>query len=821
MKNNKKKKLVKFLNSAENTTFIINNDKANIIQKPDYRLFLGIFFISTALLSFEITITRISSIIFSYNYVFLIVSLAILGLGCGGIFAYHKLRDKAISFLNSNLYNIISFYSSLFALSVTFFIILTTLIPFFTSGFLFFIISFLPFFFVGFLMAAIFRTFPHESFKMYAFDLLGASSGAVLVIYGLNKFGGVNLTLLIGILGVISVFLLMNWNKRNISFKRIISISVITFFITSIFITNMLFGFLGEIPVRNEILKDLSNVLAHSNSEIVESRWSAFGRVDLIKSLDNPDSMGLFIDGAAGTEMYKFSGNTEKTYTNMDYLSRNLLMAFPFLFIDDNQKDNMLVIGPGGGREILLGLINKVKFIKGVEVNKDFIDIVKDYKDYNGGIYTNFENVDIVAGEGRNFIRNSNEKFDIIMMTLPNTKSSRSIEGYALTENYLFTVESIQDYFNHLTQEGEIIVVLHDRVEVMRFITTSLRALENLGINNKEAMDHIYTVGKEMMPLVVLRKDPFFISESNKLHEYMHLLELDSEQNYIPHIKQEILKYKHSDGTIMEHLMFNDSLVNLSRGDISLKELIKPYYYDIKPVVDDRPFFFDKKSGISNNLLILFVIAIIVNFSVIVPPLKIGRKRKSFFKLVLLFLLLGAGFMMIELSFFQKLTFYMSSPTISLAVILSSLLAGMGIGSILSKRIFLGKNIKRLIIFTMLIFIAVTGFFFIIPIIMNNLAGSGILVKAVIASLILAPIGFILGVPFPTGIDLAKEMGFEGSITWLYGINGTMSVLGSVIAMIIATTFGFTMALILGTLSYLIISIIFMLRKKELQSDIT
>jgi spermidine synthase len=793
------------------------NHRSQEIIKSNSRLLLAIFLISASVLSFEITVTRISSIIFAFNYVFVIISLAILGLGCGGIFAYYKWRNQQIRILD-NIYNTLSFYGSLFALSVSLFIVLTTSVPFFIYSLPFFAISFMPFFFAGFILAIIFRAFPQEIFKIYAFDLFGAATGAILVILALNSFGGVEIVLSISILGLITAFLFLKRNnKKRVSLKKFSTIIVIAIFCILLFLTNSLFGFLGEIPSRNEPQKDLSNILANFDSEIIESRWSAFGRVDLVKYLDDDSQMSLFIDGAAGTPMFKFDGNIDDVYyknRDIDFLEKNRAGVFPFLFLNDDEKDNMLIIGPGGGWEVLLGLINGVGSITGVEVNKDFVEIVKEYKDYNGGIYTDFANVDILVEEGRNFIRNTQEKFDIIMISIPLTKSSRSVEGYALTENYLLTEESIKDYYNHLTEEGRILVVLHDSVEVMRFITTSLVALEKLGINSNQAMTHIYTVGEEMKPVVVLQKNPFDLDEIDKRHDLMHIFELDTTQTYLPYIEQEIENMEHADGTTMMHYMFNNSLVELSKGEIGLRELINRSAYDISPASDNRPFFFDSKPGLPNNLFLLLIIVLLVNSSVIIAPLTFWKTKKGFSKLILLFLLLGAGFMMIEITFFQKLTFYMGSPTISLAVIITSLLVGMGVGSFLGKKIYKTQNIKRLVLFSFLIFIIAIGLFFIIPFIMNNFNEAGILIKSLVVSILLIPLGFILGIPFPTGINLVKEMGLENSIPWLYGINGTMSVLGSIVAIIISTTIGFSTSLIIGALLYLTIALIFAFGKK-------
>ena len=131
---------------------------------------------------------------------------------------------------------------------------------------------------------------------------------------------------------------------------------------------------------------------------------------------------------------------------------------------------------------------------------------MKKYSEFNGGIYNGFPGVKVIAEEGRNFIRSTKENYDIIMLSIPVTKTSRSPEGFALTENFLFTVDSINDYLNRLNKDGRLVVVAHQDIEIFRLVFTGLSALKKRGISPQEAMKHIYTVGPEMFPVFVLKK---------------------------------------------------------------------------------------------------------------------------------------------------------------------------------------------------------------------------------------------------------------------------------------------------------------------------
>ncbi len=476
-------------------------------MKPQASVFLRIFILSAVVIAFEVLLSRISSLIFTYNYAFLIVSLAILGLGIGGIFSFYKWKSRSEQ-VTDRLTNELSRYNTFFYLLIVFFIVFVNLVPFITTPVLFLLFSFLPFLFAGIVLSKTLQVFSSESFKLYAFDLFGAAAGAMLALWMIDLLGGTNAILSLGLLGVFSSFLYKPGSLTLFGYFKYSKIFLPSCIILVILLAvNLTTEFLGEITVRKNPAKDLHVMLINDslNARIVESRWSAFGRVDLVSYSDDDSVMFMFIDGASGTPMFKFNGDIDNARGNLKFLNMVFSGTFPFYFLEEKEKDNMLIIGPGGGREIIIGLTNGVKEITGVEINRDFVGIVNDYSEYNGGLYTDFGNVSIITGEGRSYLRGVEEDYDIILITQPFTKSSRSLEGYALTENYLLTVESVKDYFNHLTEEGRLIVVLHTTSEAMRFISTSLTAMEEMGIDNRDAMDHIYTVGRKINPVIVLK----------------------------------------------------------------------------------------------------------------------------------------------------------------------------------------------------------------------------------------------------------------------------------------------------------------------------
>lgn len=207
-------------------------------------------------------------------------------------------------------------------------------------------------------------------------------------------------------------------------------ISTVSFVIVSVLLgANLIGAYLPDVPIGTNPDKEIHHALHESSSpgRIVETRWSAFGRTDLVEYQDEPEEMDIFIDGTAGTPMYKFNGDFNDPGSRINSL-KAFPGYFPFFFLKEEERDNALIIGPGGGRDILLARMGGVGKITAVEVNRDLVDIVRQYSWYNGGIY-DLDNVDVVVDEGRNFLKRQKGKYDIIMLSLPVTKPVEAGRG--------------------------------------------------------------------------------------------------------------------------------------------------------------------------------------------------------------------------------------------------------------------------------------------------------------------------------------------------------------------------------------------------------
>ncbi|MBI3354384.1 MAG: hypothetical protein HY034_05810 [Nitrospirae bacterium] len=781
---------------------------------------IGIFLFSASLLLLEITLTRLSSVILSYHHVFLVVSISMLGLGIGGLAAFYltnppsppdnpptspiiKGGQRGIlkggeGGFSGERYLLLS--CALFIISIPISIILMSQLPYTPNIFFYAFLMFIPFFFAGILLSIIFRLYPEYSSRLYAADIAGAAAGVAAAVLLLKLSGGVNSALIAAVMASAAMIFF------SLRTKKFILPVLFTLITSTLFLTNLSFPFAKEVPIGNDPVKDLSRLLAdpESGGEIIETRWSAFGRTDLVRHTKNEGFMTLFVDGTAGTPMYRFNGDIRNPDGVIKEMPQTFPGSFPFLFLTEHEKENTLIIGSGGGRDVLIALMAGIKDITAVEINRELVDIVKGRVGFNGGIYTKYKNVNVLIDEGRSFLRRSDHKYNSIILTLPVTKSSRSIEGYALTESFLLTSESISDYLEHLKDDGQLIVLVHNKNMALRLVSLALDAMKDAGIDNPAAMRRIYLFG-EKLPLFVLKKRPFTEDEISLRAAEMRRLGFDEGILFMPYNK------------INSQDSLNRALALIANGQVTMDKVIKASDKDMSPVTDDSPFFYKFEKGLPENIVSLLWFAAILSIIITFLPFILGLKSKlnfSTFKPVLLFILLGAGFMILEVSFIQRFILFLGAPVISLSVFLITLFAGMGTGSFFTSRFEGGRINFNISLYAFLIGIIILIYTFLLHY-LRFFIGYDLGTRVLITVILLLPLGFLLGIPFPSGIRALKQENKESLIPWMWGINGAASVLGSALAVAIAIKIGFTAAGLIGAGCYLLIGLIYIFHQNK------
>ena len=758
-------------------------------------LFAGIFLVALSGLVLEVSITRIFSAAIWYHFAFVAVSVALVGLGASGLVVHHRVTK-----LKGKWAENLTIYS---AWGITIFIPITLFVMHVLASQviylpLYMVLFSVPFFLIGIIISAAFNAFASVAGRLYAADLIGASAGALLVVLFLVLTGGEGSTLIVGLISAISATLFSRITK-NIK-KTIGSLMLVTFAISLIFLNypTQIFA----IPTDPTAQKDLPIYLReHPGSKIVKTEWNSFSRIDVVEGGEGGEGLvaKVFIDGGAGTNIISWDGSTESRQelsTWMQYL--------PFKMMQDPK---VLVIGSGGGRDVVASLVSGSKDVTSVEINPIIYDTVKSYGDRAGNVYSH-QYVRPHVDEGRSFITRSSEKYDIIYVPFVDTWASVSSGGLSVSENFLYTLEGFQQYYDHLTERGKIVTVRW-LIDAPRFISTYAKLLEQNGIPQDQLHRHLMMVTSDSytqdpsVTMVVFSKSPFtdeeisFLSQSFSQYDYKPIL-----------VPEQVMREPY------------DALLS---GDITLEQFYNLFDTKVYPVTDDNPYFLSFEKPLPPVVEVLLYASIgIVAIFLLVPFAWIRRRRgergagggeeeggisinKSEIGIrtvIPYFAALGVGFILIELALLQKLILLMGNPTMTFALLLFTILISSGGGSLVSSRI--AKNNMRNLIFV-IGGIAGLGMLYVfsLPSIIYSALAEPIEIRAAISIGVLAPIGFLMGMPLPTGMRLLK-VHRPDFIPWMWAINGAFSVLGAVLAIALGIMYGSSFAMILGVLVYLI-----------------
>src|SRR5215203_5525685 len=518
----------------------------------------------------------------------------------------------------------------------------------------------------------------------------------------------------------------------------------------------------------------------------------------------------VFIDGGAGTNIISWDGKTE----SRQELS-NWMQYLPFKMM---QEPKVLVIGSGGGRDVVASLVSGSKDVTSVEINPIIYETVKSYGDRAGNVYSH-EFVKSYVDEGRSFITRSSDKYDIIYVPFVDTWASVSSGGLSVSENFLYTLEGFQQYYDHLTDKGKIVTVRW-LIDAPRFVSTYAKLLEQNGIPQDQLYRH----------LIMVTSDSYTQDPSVQWSSFQRAPFTDDEIRFL---SQSFSQYDYKPILLPGQVM-REPYSALLNGEINLDQFYDMFKTKVYPVTDDNPYFLSFEKPLPNAVEILLYGSIgIVAVFLLVPFSWIRRGKgitggeagqteinseKSELRIATMipyFAALGVGFILIELALLQKLILLMGNPTMTFALLLFTLLLSSGSGSLLSSRI--AKNNMKNLVFVIggIAGIGLLYVFFLPSIIYSTIA-EPLEVKAAVSIAILAPIGFLMGMPLPTGIRLLK-VHRPDYIPWMWAINGAFSVLGAVLAIALGIMYGSSLAMVLGILVYLIaLGISFASKKKTI-----
>lgn len=792
------------------------------------RIYSSIFLIALATLAFELTLSRLLSVITWYHIGFLAISVAMLGMTVGAITVF---LVKSL-FVPERINDTLRYACYCFALSVPIALAGLFYIPFiyelsgsdlprkiFNMAVVIALMS-LPFYFSGIVISALLTRYPLPVNRLYASDLIGASMGCILVLVGLGLLDAPSFAILCGFLGLVAGMLLAT---RTYHFSLYVLIAVVALAVS---IGNAETRLLTPQYIKGQpaaffnVELDRWNSFSRVSINHVESRRPSLwgGHVPFYKDQLLPQRL-MQIDGGAATTMRRFESMDDIDHLKYDVTNIAYFLRSPNERPEGGDQQKAAVIGVGGGKDIQAAIRFGYTDIVGIELNPIFIDLLQnEYRDFaNVG---NNDNVRLVVDEARSYLAHTDEKYDLIQMSLIDTWAATSAGAFSLSENGLYTVEGWRTFFTRLTPDGIFTVSRFfkpgDLGETGRILSLAIATLLELGVEDPSR--HIALVTQRQIATLILSMSP--------------LTDLDLQR-----LQEASASLKHVVRVMPGLTGGNVQLANImkAKNPAELSAAVQQSDLNLTPPTDESPYFFNMlrlknlaaflnyQGGfggvgvVTGNLTAtITLLALIGTLSgltvlVIVVPLLIYHRREGrtvpFFS-ALFFCLIGAGFMALEIAFLQRLTVFLGHPIYALSVLLFSFIASTGMGSLLSERLSLEKPRNSLLLCLCTVGL-ILGIYTVMDHFIPILIVYPIWVKCLTAILLIWPIGLLLGCYFPTGMALATRDS-ETAAPWYWALNGIFSVLFSALAVFISIYIGISTNVYIAATCYLLTGLCFL-----------
>lgn len=805
-----------------------DNAPYNAIATANRTPVLQVFLVSLALMLFEINLVRLYSIVIR-NLGFFVLAVSLFGLGLGGLYAHIQRRPARQSTWMFTLPLLGS------AAMVAAFLVLC-LVPLRTTGEIaghysavrlgiLFLTASGPFFFGSVYISRVFAAWPQRANKLYFGDLLGASLGSLAAIFLLQVFGGVTMPFVVaGLAAFVAAFAAETRGK-----KAVLSLALAGYLILGSYnyATTALNVHPDGVKRNREPLFSMWNF--SSRIEVAEDPGWRGWRPSVNYKGPKPDYLSITQDGHAPAFLLPFGGD----FSKVEHLRWDIT-SMPYEVLD---PERVLVIGAGGGRDILTAKYYGVPAVDAVELNPITAnDVMRGaFAEISGHVYT-MDGVRIFEDNGRTYVNGTTETYDLIYTSLADTLLGKAEGAFILSENHLYTTEALTSYLNRLTPKGVACILysaLREGQLLARFTGSAADALRASGIERPE--EHIMAMMTPDPPGGVAegvclmfskgKITPEMIARAQKSCERLGYtlawpkIGPDNEwRRVMDHVLQPELRDAYMASSFFDQSPFHDD---------------RPYiFYCIKPEDFLKALLTPWSSGEQLEvslaglplLIDLFLVVFVCVMVMMVSPIVIfGRKalaerQAGQFTFLLLFFLLGVGFMMIEVSLLQQLFLFLGDPTLTFAVTLCFMLAFTGMGSLLSQRVPEGNLAKMLGpmagIACAVLLVVTLG----VKPLLDHFQSAGLYARLFVLVPVLAIIALPMGALMPSCIRLLGRR--ETSITsWAWGMNGVGSVLGTVAASIIALNLGITRVYWTGLACYAVVAVVATLRQKALDAS--
>lgn len=780
---------------------------------------------------------RLLSIVQWHHFAYMVISLALLGYGASGTFLSLTRRWLADRFAGAYVGN-----AGLFGLSLPLTFALAQRLPFnplelvweprqtlYLSAL--YLLLAVPFFCVANALGLTLYRFSDRIDRIYRADLLGAGIGAAAVIgllflveppTGLRILSGVSLAAA----GLAAFGSLLGSQKR---------------LGTLLVAGGLLWAWAipgGWIALHVSQFKDLSQALKRPEAEVIARESGPMGWLTVVDSPripfrhapglslafpgQLPEQLGVFTDGASLTVMNRFDP-AQGAPGYVDYLTS----AAPYALLE---APSVLVVGAGGGTEVLSALAHGAARVDAVEVNSQMAELVGDrFADFTGRLYEQ-PGVRLHVAEARGFMARRGERWDLIQIALIDSFAAASAGVHASSESTLYTVEALDSMISRLKPGGLLAMTRWVSVPLqdnLKIFATAVEALERHGVADPSR--HLAWLRTWNTATLLVKESPFEPGDLEALRAFAEDRSFDLA--YYPGMPEsQANRYN-----VLEEPYFYEGAQELLGP--APDSFLERYKFYISPATDRKPYFsrFFKWRTLPELLELrgrggtpliqwsyLVVVAtlaqaLVVGLLVILLPLALAHRGSMKIPgtgtMAAFFLLLGLAFLFVEISMIHHLTLFLGHPLYSVAVVLGSFLVFAGLGSGAGERLVerlaswerLPSRLRRHAVALPAAAAALLAALYLplLPWVVEHGIGWPDPARFLVAIALLAPLAFLMGMPFPLGLARAGRRHPEW-VPWAWGLNGWASVLSAVAATLLAMHFGFSTVLGISAGLYLL-----------------
>ncbi|MCX4186626.1 SAM-dependent methyltransferase [Methylophaga sp. OBS4] len=793
--------------------------------------------VSASALAYEVLLMRLFSVIQWHHFAFMVISLALLGYAVSGIFLALGREFFSRCFPQVIMSNLL-----LFAIAMPVCFLLAQQLPFNPAQLLWdpmqllyqlglYLLLSLPFFFAANIIGLSFYRFRSLATQVYAADLLGAACGSVMIIVLLFVIFPQHILVVLPlvVLSAALMCLILCLKQSQINHRRWSASLLVAVALT-----------VSLLPLQLNLnispYKPQSQLLNVPGTAIIEQKSSPLGVLSVVETqtvplrhapglsinADSvpPEQLALFSDGDSMSAITRFDGNVAP----LRYLDQTT-SALPYQL---RPLADVLILGAGAGSDILQALIHPAGHIDAVEQNPQLIELVRDqYAEYAGGLFS-LPQVSVHQAEARSFVTASDKHFDLITLSLMDGSGAATGGLYSMAENYLYTRQAMLLYLRHLEHNGYLSLTRWTRLpprDMPKLLATVIEALNQHG--TADPSQSLVMIRSWQTATLLVKNGVFSADEINRLKRFCQQHRFDLA--YYPGIAETEVNQFHQ---LREPYFYQAALALLGQNAAAF---IDAYKFNIEAAEDDRPYFsqffkwrtlpeiislldqgglFLLESGYL-LLIIALIQALLVGIVLLVLPLWWGRRRlgiepgERLHKKVLgYFFALGLAFLFMEIAFIQKFILILQHPVYAITVVLATFLVAAGLGSYVSGRRLQWPARNRVMLAVSAISGLSLSYIFAFESLSAFMLQQHDLLRYLLAFLLIVPLGFFMGMPFPAAINVLSQSRAE-LIPWAWGINGLASVISPILATLIAMQFGFRVLIAVAVVLYLLAARLF------------